>query len=706
MTTERNNQICIDNFNKFYDLLMKDAPQGYKPWFFPCKKNDKGPDGDAILKIDATSKKSWHHHSARLNKEQVIKHLEMGYNIGLSARKGDPLIIIDIDDEQYINQMPDTLTNTSRKRVGIHGFCWDKDGTAKINLPTGDSGEIRSDNQYVIVSGFAPFDLTKEKDKKVYDNLSEKTRNDPLLGYYTLRDAKPLKTITFDDLPQIFKDKDKDNKEKEAEIKQVDEFKNEKRNPGKYDDLFKLKVADIVGLIPASKRVSHPLHESDTDSNFSLSRDGSLAHCWRHLVSLNAVQYLCVDGGYCSCEYAGTPHKGRGLSKIKGDKKALAFAYNRAVKRGLIKNNIPTEQKQTTPKADEWKIEIGSEVINRDFGEEKYLVDKVIPVDTIVFVAGNPGDFKSWWALNTGMCISAGRKLLDMYSTEKAGVLLIDEENGLKRTARRMKKISVGMDLKPEELKNLYLCSYNDIKLNFKERWVSGENQETIDRLTKIIKEKNIKLVILDSMVRMMEGEENNSSDVRTCFTTLKKIMVNCPDISFLIVHHTTKAGGNKLRDMRGSGDFGAMAGVVYMFRAYNNKVFVDITKHRDLDKDSFPLMDFGVEDILDNHEERIGIAFNHLTREAKDTASIELLERIRELLDNKQWKKFRHKDMIAEFGDEYSKKTLSDALSSGINREYWVYANGKDGRKGYKVENVKLPVEMEKIEVEEVEDV
>ena len=678
---KRDTNKCLNEFKIAYDLLMKDAPKGYKAWLFPCKANRKDPSPSAILKIDKTSKGSWHHDSARLSREQAIEHIKAGGNIGLSARKDDPLIIGDVDEEKYLNQLPkNTLTQTSRKRTGAHFFGWDKDHTAKINLPC-DYGEMRSDNQYVLICGsFVPTE-SKEKDA----------------GYYTIRDMQLPRPLSFDDLPQFFKDKHKENIEAEAQIKQKEEFKDEKIKPGKYDDLFKLKVSEVYGSIPANKRVSHPLHESDTKSNFSLSPDGSLGHCWRHLVSLNAVQYLCVQGGYSKCEDAGTPHNNRGLSKIKGDPKALEFAYKLAVKRELIKGIKKIEP-------DKWIIENASELINREFGEEKYIVDKVIPADTIIFIAGNPGDFKSWYSLYLGMCISSGKRVLDLYSTEKAGVLFVDEENGLKRTTKRIKKISYAMDLKKEDLKNLHICSYQDIKLNFKERWVAGENQETIKRMTEIIKEKNIKLVILDSMVRLMEGEENNSSDVRTCFTTLKKVMVNCPDISFLIVHHLTKTGRGKLRDLRGSGDFGAMPGVVYIFRAYVNNVFVDITKHRDLDNASYPLMDFQVVDLLDDKEEKIGIAFNHMTREDKNKASDEILEKIREYVDKEKWKKFKHKDINESFGDKCSPNVLRDALYSGVNRNYWSFVNSSNGRKGYLVESIKMPVE-EEIETEEVED-
>lgn len=54
----------VSEFEKFYNLLMSNAPKGYKPWFFPCEKNGKNPSSKAILEIDPTSKGSWHHPSA------------------------------------------------------------------------------------------------------------------------------------------------------------------------------------------------------------------------------------------------------------------------------------------------------------------------------------------------------------------------------------------------------------------------------------------------------------------------------------------------------------------------------------------------------------------------------------------------------------------------------------------------------------------
>jgi len=311
----QNPEFKIKQFEKFYYFLMKNAPEGYQPWFFPCEKNRKNPSPKAILKIDKNSRGSWHHESARLSKEQCIEHIKQNYNIGISARNEDPLIIGDLDSAEVLKQIPkNTLTTISRKRCGGHFFGWDKDGTAKINCPL-DDGEMRCRDQYVLAPGsYVPFNLKNPKEVTAFEKLTKEAKEDSLIGYYTVREATAPRELTFDDLPEFFKKDYKTDGEVQIENEQREEKEyKEFTGTGKYSELLKLKMCDIVGAIPHTKRNGHPLHDSDTDANFSLSKDGSIAHCWRHLVSLNAVQYLCVLGGYAKCQDAGTPHQIKGL---------------------------------------------------------------------------------------------------------------------------------------------------------------------------------------------------------------------------------------------------------------------------------------------------------------------------------------------------------------------------------------------------------
>ncbi len=154
------------------------------------------------------------------------------------------------------------------------------------------------------------------------------------------QDIKPL-PIFFQDVPEFFKEQYYRVLKQEKEV----ELKNETIKPtGKHSALFDLTIGNIVGTVPGT-RDPHPLHASDTGANFSVSN--GIAHCWRHSVSLNAIQFLVVESGYMSCQDAGTGHKtgGAGSSRVKGDYGAIFHAWLQAKKDNLIPKDDPIPTK-------------------------------------------------------------------------------------------------------------------------------------------------------------------------------------------------------------------------------------------------------------------------------------------------------------------------------------------------------------------------
>jgi len=327
-------------FKKFHKILMSNAPEGYIPWYFPVVKNNKAPDGLAVAKRasrDCKEKKgNWKASWARLSYEEAVERLRQGDNVGISGRKEDPLIIIDIDNWDYRNMMPDTLTIRSRKRCGFHGYCW-KDSTCNklpLNIPT-EFGEIRSSDQYVVAPGsYCVTNRTDIEEENIPDEIKKILKEDKRLGLYTIEKEKQMITISFDGLPVFFKEQY--NKEKEKP-----EMKSEMIKPtGKHSALFDLTMENIIS-IALNKREPHPLHKSDTGMNFSIAN--GLAHCWRHLVSLNAIQFLVVKSGYMNCQDAGTGHKGSGAgsSSVINDDGAIFWAWYQAKKDNLIPLDDP-----------------------------------------------------------------------------------------------------------------------------------------------------------------------------------------------------------------------------------------------------------------------------------------------------------------------------------------------------------------------------
>lgn len=321
---------------------MKNAPNDFTPWLFPVRKNGKAPGVDKGV--------SWKKKEGLLSIKESLERLKKNKgNVGISGRKNDQLILIDIDVEKIENELKPTLKIKSRSRIGCHGVYWANDGDEKLpmNIPT-DKGEVRSSDQYVVAPGsYTPCtkkELNKKLDEgKITKEDMKRVLNDPNRGYYTVENERPPGHITYEELPRIFKVKvDKDDK-KRKEIEKIRKGRDSKpkTTEGNQSALFDLEITDVVPTYSFNERNPHPLHTSETGENFSVSKNG-LAHCWRHLVSLNAIQFLVVKSGYMGCEEAGTGHnnsqgrKNAGPSYIIGDDGAIFHAWLEAKDCGVI----------------------------------------------------------------------------------------------------------------------------------------------------------------------------------------------------------------------------------------------------------------------------------------------------------------------------------------------------------------------------------
>lgn len=199
----------------------------------------------------------------------------------------------------------------------------------------------------------------------------------------------------------------------------------------------------------------------------------------------------------------------------------------------------------------------------------EWVVDNILPRSGITSFVGAPKSFKSFVALDLALTAASGREFLDNFSTEESNVLIIDEENGNTTILSRIDLMckSLAMD-HPD---NVYISIFNGIKLDTDEGYII---------LDTLIRELNIKVVILDSMVRLMEGDENFASDVRKVFDTLKKLRKE-REVSFIILHHLTKDS----KTPRGSGDFMAFVDVQMSFVTdFNNNLTVSMDLNRHID--------------------------------------------------------------------------------------------------------------------------
>lgn len=325
-----------EEFKRFHELLTKNAPDGYEPFYFPLEKNGKDP---------------WKGNSWKNNRKtytEAFRLMNQGFNIGIAATEKDNLVIVDIDDLAQIKSHKPTLENQSRKRIGRHCFYFTDDpiaksvfeNSAKQNIATEDAGEVRSVWQYVVAAGsyvpVAPEEL---------EMIPEDDRKNA--GSYTLMVEHTVSDITYEELPEAYRVCLENKRAVDIANRQKKEKKPlsyDKENKNK-SALWDLDIHDVTGKSDnATFRFPSPFHGSRTYKDTSVSN--GLLHCWRHNCSHNALTYLAVECGISNCSGAGFGHNSAGGSDVNFDDPKTVFEiWSHAKNNGYIPNDDPMPTK-------------------------------------------------------------------------------------------------------------------------------------------------------------------------------------------------------------------------------------------------------------------------------------------------------------------------------------------------------------------------
>ncbi len=280
------------------------------------------------------------------------------------------------------------------------------------------------------------------------------------------------------------------------------------------------------------------------------------------------------DGsGYCSiCKRNFTFSEIADLLGIIDVKKIadgeVIFAKKESVSK--IKKN---EYQQIREKK-EYKILTVKEILETDYGEQSWLVEGIIPLNGITIIAGAPGNFKSWITQDIARCVSLGTDFLGHFKVIKGSVLVIDSESYMRLVQKRFKSIGGG------DSESIYYHVTTDWQI---------QNQTDVDFVLKVIREKNIKLVIFDSLVRIHSGNENDAVEMSKVFKKFKYIAEQ-GNVTIFIVHHNRKENPNyktSMESMRGSIDISAANDSQLMIKKVpdENRLVITQTKLKEAEK-------------------------------------------------------------------------------------------------------------------------
>lgn len=220
-------------------------------------------------------------------------------------------------------------------------------------------------------------------------------------------------------------------------------------------------------------------------------------------------------------------------------KKELDDTIDGIAKRELAGRGVGKNTKAPAPPPHLWTI---GEILTHDFGEQEWLVEMLIPKEGLTALSGNPGDNKTWTAIHKALCVARGIPVFGKFATTQGSVLIIDEEDHIRVIQNRLKLLGA------KETDPIYYMSQSGFKV---------DDEIELAAILTIVREKQIKFVVLDSLIRIHKQDENDSRGMATVFACIQKIVAE--GVSILFTHHHRKQGmfgaNNPGQNMRGSSD-------------------------------------------------------------------------------------------------------------------------------------------------------
>lgn len=168
--------------------------------------------------------------------------------------------------------------------------------------------------------------------------------------------------------------------------------------------------------------------------------------------------------------------------------------------------------------------------------------------DRVMFY-GKPGARKSFIVMHMGICLAADIPWLGKFAiSQPRKVLYTDKEMGEQRSKWRYNRLVRGLGLQGQELQfKLWPKPSFMVNTDGPHRLLAKfeEIQWTPD------------VIIFDSFRRVLDGDENSSGDLNTCWNEIS--VLSEARITLLFIHHTNRQGG-----IRGSIDIDAGLDVLF----------------------------------------------------------------------------------------------------------------------------------------------
>ncbi|MCW8966624.1 MAG: AAA family ATPase [Candidatus Pacearchaeota archaeon] len=239
------------------------------------------------------------------------------------------------------------------------------------------------------------------------------------------------------------------------------------------------------------------------------------------------------------------------------ENKQIAEGIHRR-ERELYEDLVAYNEKLKTQKLlQDFNIKILSESIKKGVPKLNYCVEGLIVENSYNLVEAIQKGGKTSLALFLSLCVANGKPFLGR-ACKKGSILYIDEEMGEQNLLFKITQLAEGNNLRTD---NIHFTSFAGVKLQ------GEKSKEWSRKLKEYILQVKPKMIIFDSAVRMMEGDENQAKDVRQVFDSIKSLKEKC---TIVLLAHTPWDG----KRVRGSTEWEAQADQIFILKNTGKNFF------------------------------------------------------------------------------------------------------------------------------------
>jgi hypothetical protein len=296
-------------------------------------------------------------------------------------------------------------------------------------------------------------------------------------------------------------------------------------------------------------------------------------------------------------------------------------------------------------------------------GEVRMLIDQILP-EGIIFVGGLSESAKSWLCISMAKALTTGKPFLGKWNVaQPVPVLYLCPESGDRSFGSRLRKMGI-----PDDRAKFLCRTANDITLALN----SPEVLEAVIQLKCA--------VIVDTFVRFNGSLDENSSAQNQEIVKQVQALIAAGAPVVILIHHSPKSQSQISGDdmtlenvLRGSGDIGAAADVVYGLKTIDretNESQVVCVKARDIERVK-PFNIVGRPFIDETGDFKISVQPGE-KRELPTVSKALLLTKCERILSVQPGASFKY--LADEIGLNFSPKPTRDEIRHALDYGFWSY--------------------------------